>query len=337
MKLLKSAFSIVLLVGLLVGCVAPAAQETTETTTEMTVNTTAPNNEQLSELGIYLAPWKENVVEKAKQDGKLHYYFMSSEGKPMITTATYPEKWGDCCLIVMPDGSTFLIDTGHKPFAEILVKNLKQMGVSRIDYLLISHFHSDHFGGAVETGGLLDNFPVGQVFVTNAKDTTIDNFQLKCENLNIPVTTLMEGDDKQIGQMRLRVLWPTKTQETPEKGNSEQINNTSLVVRLDYKDHSALFTGDIYSGVEQTLASKYPALLDVDLLKAPHHGDNTSNSLSFATATSPKLVVVTGYAGLQNVTRMIYEGVGAQILDDKSWGYIHLTVSDKDMQWETSR
>lgn len=63
----------------------------------------------------------------------LHFYFIDV-------------GWGNATLIVSPSGQTMLIDTGDRETADRVVGVLKQAGVKRIDYLLITHYHSDHNG-----------------------------------------------------------------------------------------------------------------------------------------------------------------------------------------------
>ena len=284
-----------------------------------------------------LIPWQLNAAEQAKKDGKVHYWFMSSEGQPMVATAIYPEKWGDACLMALPDGKLILIDTGHKLYAPTLVKNLLRLGVQKLDYILISHFHSDHTGGLTETGGILDNFAVGQVYAPNVQYTLRSQVESACAKKNVPIQFLLQGDNLTLGQLTMQVLWPERDAAGTKLETTEQVNNGSMVVRLDYQGHSALFTGDIYTETENKLASQYPELLNVDLLKAPHHGDLTSNSLNLAKATKPEIVVATGYLNINSNVYAIYENLSAMLLCDKQEGYIHITAKGSTLTWESGR
>ena len=102
----------------------------------------------------YMAPWTTDVIAQAKADGKIHYYFMASE-KLWLRKSHDNEKWGDSCLVVFPDGQTMLIDSGYQDMGLLIAKNLRQMGVTKLDHLVITHPHLDHYGGAfgITVGG----------------------------------------------------------------------------------------------------------------------------------------------------------------------------------------
>ncbi|MBR4863809.1 MAG: MBL fold metallo-hydrolase [Oscillospiraceae bacterium] len=298
-----------------------------------------------------LCPWNYNVVEKAVQSGEMHYYFMSGEWHAYSGGNSEPEKWGDSCLIVFLDGQTMLIDTGVTQYGPILVENLKRMGVTKIDHLVISHPHSDHQNGAFSNKnntsgvGLLDQFAIGQVYHRGGYDSqNLVSSQLVetvCAERNLPLQILEMGDTLQIGEVAIQVLWPkVGTSEKDTTGvNAAATNNTSVVMRFDYKNHSSLFTGDLYTEREAELIKTYEAdVLDVDLLKAPHHGNGiTSNSEAFVNAVSPEIAVATGFEAISASTELYYSNAGATLLGDRTYGYIHVTTDGETMDYETSR
>ena len=76
-------------------------------------------------------------------DGKMYVFV------PELNVPGKASKPGDCTFLVFPDGETMLLDTGVNTCADQIVQLLKDFGVKELDYLVISHPHIDHVGGAV--------------------------------------------------------------------------------------------------------------------------------------------------------------------------------------------
>ena len=95
------------------------------------------------------------------------------------------------------------------------------------------------------------------------------------------------GDIYQLGEMKLTILYP----DSVIAMSTKNINNSSIVFRLDYKDHSFLFIGDAEIQAERILAN-LDSLLNVDVLKEGHHGSSTSSIMSMVNHVSPKYAVI---------------------------------------------
>ena len=203
----------------------------------------------------YVSPWELNVSEAAKADGKMHYYFMSSEGYMVNPGGQSSTKWGDSCLVVFPDGTTMLIDAGMAGFAPLLTLNLQRMGIEKLDYFVLSHPHDDHGYGALKDGGILHNFEVGQAYYSGVLNGSWSNPNILtdvCTKRNIPCEVLKRGDKLTIGDVTIELLGPDPALVgTTIDDNVTGVNNSSLVMRFDYGEHSALFTGDIYRTIER--------------------------------------------------------------------------------------
>ena len=290
----------------------------------------------------YVSPWELNVSEAAKADGKMHYYFMSSEGYMVNPGGQSSTKWGDSCLVVFPDGTTMLIDAGMAGFAPLLTLNLKRMGIEKLDYFVMTHPHDDHGYGAVKDGGILHNFPVGQVYyngVRNGGWSNPDILTELCKAKGYPCDVLKKGDVLTIGEVTIEVLNPdSSVVGTTVDDNVTAVNNSSLVMRFDYGEHSALFTGDIYRTIERELVQNCKEKLDVDLLKLPHHGGDTSSDGTFVYAVSAELATATSWDPVDIATFNRYKGTKTTILMDTEDGYVHITSgSDGVLAFETSR
>ncbi|MCQ2412686.1 MAG: MBL fold metallo-hydrolase [Sphaerochaetaceae bacterium] len=306
------------------------------------------DNKRLSSTGVVttaylqnapLVPWNENAREVAKQTGTMRYYFFTASGLPSSG------KWGDSCLIVFPNGQTMLIDAGVSGFGEHLMRNLAALGVDYIDYLMFSHNHDDHSFGVLYTD-FLSYFKVGQCFWSGCYSTSWSNpdkiAELMAEK-GIPCSILSQGDEFWIGDVQARVLEPVK-EEMVGKGftGDENVNATSIVIRFDYKDVSSLFTGDLYQFREEDIIKDLTAkgmvdLLDVDILKTPHHGGTTSSTKNLVNAVTPYIAVATGSYPMEISTYTRYAKVGSYCLMDTLDGYIRIVTDGSDIDFETSR
>lgn len=316
---------------------AACGKAETDAPPETTAPVTEPVDTFPEELRAYRCPWEFDAVELAKQGSAIHYYFMSGMGMVMDLTEEHPQKWGDACLIVFPDGQTMLIDSGKEAYGQILVENLHRLGIQKLDYLMFSHSHNDHCFGALTEGGVLDSFPIGRVYWSAVRNTDWDeryNIEQTCQSRNIPLQMLKREDILTFGNVTMEVLWPMENAEYMSDMRIKNHNNQSLVVRFDYQEHSSLFPGDMYARGEGDLVTMSFDKLDVDLLKAPHHGQSTSNSTEFINATSPELIVATGHLSISKTIKNRYAAVEATLLHEMEMGYIHVWSDGAGMHYE---
>ena len=289
--------------------------------------------------GIVYCPWNVDAVALAKEAGQIHYYFMASYGRVKSENENHPYKWGDACLIVFPDGRTMLVDGGVEAYGPVLVENLKWLGVKKLDYVVMSHSHNDHCFGLIKEGGVFENFQVGQIYWTGITCAYWEGTDLEaiCADFGYPMQVLRQGDSLQIGQVLVKVLWPAAGLAGTPMEDTAQLNNHSLVMRFDYKNHSALFTGDLYEEAEGLVMDGGGDQLSVDLLKVCHHGSPTSGSYKFLLVVGAELAVATGY---QDVTwDMVerYRSVGTELLYDRYHGYIHVSSDGETMTYDTDQ
>ncbi len=326
-----------LLLVSLTACGTPSP-ESTEAPTE----TTAPAE---MDYTPYMCPWTAEDLEKARSDGKMHYFFMAGEGIHISRNQQNVDKWGDSTLVVFPNGQLMLIDTAPAAYGPVLLRNLQQMGVEHLDCILVTHPHSDHQNGAFDEsnrdGGILDLIGVDQVYWRGAgegsseKDTMVGDV---CAEKNIPCEKIAQGTVLEFGDVKMTVLWP-RPYDTVVRIPSGQINDLSIVHRFDFKEHSALFAADLYvAGEEMLLRETDPALLDTDFLKVPHHGHPTSSSDMFLNAVSPELSVAMARVPVNYNTRQRYQFAGSELLYDLIHGYIHVTADESgNMEYTTTR
>jgi len=282
-------------------------------------------------------PWTEDAPLLSAESGTLRFYFMSGEGQHMASSQD--TKYGDSCLITFPDGEVMLIDGARVDYAPTLVENLRQLGIKRIDHLVLSHMHDDHYGGLIGANGVLANFEVGTMYINgtlNLKPTVVEKFDKAMEVFKPNLKILSRGDSFAIGDVAVDVLNPP-ADLIGESFGTIAMNNTSLCLKFTYKDFSALFSGDIYIEVEYELIGEYADQLNVDLVKASHHGRNTSNSREWAQTTSAKVVVATSGNAIDEIVYANYARSGAQVFTDTLDGYVRVVSNGLDCITTTSR
>ena len=193
------------------------------------------------------------------------------------------------CTLIRTEAGYVLVDTGEAVTARRVVAYLRRAGVDRLAYLVLTHPDSDHIGGAPT---VLAAIPTDAVILPRLHES--DRPQTEAylaleEALAASETRVIEataGDIMRVGALQLTIL-------APLHDDYEDINDYSVVVRMDFGTTSFLFTGDATAPVEAELLEKYTdELLRGTLFQAGHHGANTSNTKDFVAAVAPEIVVV---------------------------------------------
>ena len=193
---------------------------------------------------------------------------------------------GDATLVLTGDAAV-LIDAGTGSSAGSLVAYLETYA-GKLDYLILTHPHDDHVGGADE---VLEAIPVERVVMPLVEHNGYtENLLELTEELGIPVFDAKLGGQYTAGDITCTLLGPVHN-------NYENLNDVSAVIRVDIGGVSMLVSGDAEAeGEADVLAANDPALLDCDLYQVGHYGSSTSTSLEFYTAISPDHCVIScGY------------------------------------------
>jgi competence protein ComEC len=190
---------------------------------------------------------------------------------------------GDSMLITSPGGANVLIDAG--PDEAVAAQLLVSYGVKRLDAVIESHPHADHIAGLPQ---VLARFAVGVFLEPGCPDDT-ELEQAVHEEVTaqgIPVRTPAAGDRVTVGDLSFEILSPDRCWT----GSHSDPNNDSIVALLRYGDDSMLFTGDAEREAQQLLLDG-GLLSDVDVLKMPHHGGDTSLPALFP-AVTPEVIPI---------------------------------------------
>lgn len=274
----------------------------------------------LAIAALLLIAWVAN-----RPDGRLHIAFLDV-------------GQGDAILITTPNDRQLLIDGGRSP-ATTLDQLGRQMPFwdRSIDLVIATHPDADHVTGLVD---VVQRYEVARL-ITNGADAAGDTAYAALLAAAVAQDTPVHP--AQIGEViifddgvRLEILH-TATEQTM----SGSRNDGSVVARLTYGDLSVLLTGDAESEAEAALLATGRPLAAV-VLKAGHHGANTSSSAPFLRAVSPRFIVISagrdndyGHPHPDMLERAV--AAGATILRTDEMGTVELATDGEQMWWTADR
>ena len=191
---------------------------------------------------------------------------------------------GDSTLIVTPKNKKILIDGGEGK-TNVLFQYLLDRRINKIDYIIISHFDSDHCNGLIE---IIEKMRVENIVMSKQSKESEEYKKILeiIKQKNIKVSSV-KAEDKIIIEKNLY----TKILNPAEKFEFQDLNNNAIVAKLVYKNFSMLFTGDIEKA-EENLAKKYKNELKSTILKVAHHGSKTSTSEKFLKYVEPQIALI---------------------------------------------
>ena len=248
---------------------------------------------------------------------------------------------GDAVLVQLPDGRTMLVDGGGDPLGHfdvgqrVLIPALSALGVERIDVLVLSHPHPDHYRGLV---AVARHFPVGEFWTTDQPVRDPEYHRLRAILAHRGVPTRDRDFPADLGaRVRLELLHPR-----PPDGtwfSRLGANDNSLVMRIRYGEMSLLLTGDVEGPAEQLLL-RSGLDLRATVLKVPHHGSKTSSSAAFLAAVQPRLAVSQSadfgrFAFPHDVVQQRYRGANIPLWITGRHGALQVKTDGTQMSYST--
>ncbi|MBQ3490617.1 MAG: MBL fold metallo-hydrolase [Clostridia bacterium] len=276
-KIIRSVITLclVLLIGLLSFLLKPW-----ETPDDPNPNDGTPSSTTSGQQGNQ-KPNVGNKTESDLSDLQVHYIDVGQADSILVRVPT-------------EDGTkNILIDAGA-PLNEsskdkITTEYLSDQGIDTLHYMIITHPHFDHASAAEE---VIEAFHVENIILPECdpRDTNKAFWRGMLEAMdakNLEYIPSVIGDIYQIGEASFEILGPVDT------SNVKDVNDYSIVIRLDYGETSFLFTGDAEEASEEAMLRVHPvSKFKCDVLKVGHHGSDSSTSEAFLAAANPTLAII---------------------------------------------
>jgi competence protein ComEC len=227
---------------------------------------------------------------------------------------------GAATLIVTPARQSVLIDAGWPGFdgrdAKRIQKAMKSAGIERIDHLVATHYHTDHYGGIPELAKLVkiekfyDHGPLASLDEDKGFAAKYAAYQAVTKGKSItlkPADTILLDNPPGIPVSRTSLTCLAARAETlpggkgrenqecagaPLKSEDKSDNARSLVLALDYEDFDFLVTGDLTWNVEHKLVCPVDTVGEFDLYQVAHHGMNISNNPVLLRSIKPEVAIM---------------------------------------------
>jgi competence protein ComEC len=251
--------------------------------------------------GIALAAPPRSAKAKTQSDQTLQIFFIDVEG-------------GQATLFVTPAGQSMLIDTGWPGFdgrdAKRIVAATKAAGLKKIDYVVITHYHTDHVGGVAELakrikiGTFVDHGPNQEDSDVTRKDFA--TYQKVVEHTKRMV--VKPGDTIPVEGMQVQVLTAAgehiskplegggqpnescASEPKPEDDPSENARSVGVLVKFGI--FRVLDLGDLTKKKEIELMCPSNPIGTTDLLVVSHHGSNQSSTPTLVHAVHPRVAIM---------------------------------------------
>lgn len=245
---------------------------------------------------------------------------------------------GDSTLITTQYNKKILIDGGGSEFGstfdvgeKTLLPYLLKKKIHKLDYVIISHFDSDHVGGILTILEKLNvkNIIIGKQF---EKSENYEEFIKVIQDKKMKIYNVEAGQRINIDKdTYIDILWP----DSANVITNNILNNNSLVCKVNYKETTMLFTGDIEEIAEEAILNKYEKSLQIlksDIIKVAHHGSKTSSKKELLKCIKPKIALIGvgknnkfGHPSISTLNNL--EEIGCKIFRTDDSGEICITIN----------
>lgn len=234
--------------------------------------------------------------------------------------------------LLLCDSEAMLIDGGNAEDSSLIYAYLKKLGISHLEYIVCTHAHEDHVGGLA---GALNYASVDNVLcpVEDYDSRAFQSFVKYLGKQKVGITLPTVGDSFSFGSATVNILGPITQSDEP--------NNTSIVLQIVYGDTSFLFTGDAEREEEQDILDAGRPLSST-VLKVGHHGSDSSTTYPFLREIMPQYAVISvgadnSYGHPTDDTLSRLRDVGAEVFRTDMQGTIICVSDGKKVTFTTEK
>ena len=210
--------------------------------------------------------YRETVPTIQLEDAEFHIHFIDV---------------GQADSILIENNKEYaLVDAGDYVDGEKLVKYFNSLGVQKFRYVIGTHAHEDHVGGIPD---IINNFEIEHFYMPDVVTTTrtFEDILDALEEKNIAFETPVIDSSFMMNEVKFTVLYIGR--------DNIDLNNTSIVLKVEYKNTSYLLMADAPNMIEKEILDKD---IKSDVLKVGHHGSQYSTSAVFLKKVNPSLAII---------------------------------------------
>ena len=188
-------------------------------------------------------------------------------------------------ILISNNNKYIMIDTGEESLSKEILNYFNNNNITKVDYLIITHFDKDHIGSA---SSIIENMEIDNVLQSNVPKESeyYENYINALSSKNITAQKVYGNKSFTIGDLSIIVNGPTEVYKDSES------NNSSLIVSINYDNTSYLFTGDaendrIKDYLKENNKTTY------NFIKIPYHGNMQKQLDNLLETTEPDYAVIT--------------------------------------------
>ena len=183
-------------------------------------------------------------------------------------------------ILIQNENESMLIDAGNNNDGPLLVKYFQDLNIKDFKYVIGTHPHEDHIGGLDD---IINNFNIETIYIPDVITTTktFEDVLNAIENKNMTFTIPKIDSNFKLGNANIKVIY-TGT-------DTKDLNNSSIVLKMNFGNTTYLFTGDATSTIEKKILNKD---ISANVLKVGHHGSNYSSTEPFLNKVNPQYAII---------------------------------------------